>query len=260
MDAGVLAFLIVAGFTAAFIDAMVGGGGAISIPALLIAGLPPHAALGTNKLAASGSSFTATVQYARAGTLLPKVCLIMAPASALGAIVGVEAILALDPSLVEGLVILLMGAMTVYVLWRKEFGEEDRFEEPGRGVLALGTALGFLIGAYDGFLGPGSGSFFIFMLIGVTGFGFVRAAGHGRVLNLGANLAALAYFWINGHVLVFEGLAMGAGMLAGAWLGARAGIRHGSTWLKPLFVVITLVMMARLLELPARASSLLGLA
>lgn len=251
MDLGVLAFLIAAGFLAAFIDSMVGGGGAISIPALLIAGLPPHAALGTNKLAASGSSFTATVQYARAGTLVPALCFIMAPFSALGAVLGVEAILALDPSIVEGLVIVLMGTMTVYVLWRKEFGTTDTYEEPSWRTVALATGLGFVIGAYDGFLGPGSGSFFIFMLIGVLGFGFLRAAGHGRVLNLGANLAALAYFWLHGEVLIVEGATMGAGMLVGAWLGARTGIRYGSTWLKPLFVVVTVVMMARLLGIPS---------
>ncbi len=251
MDSGVLVFLIVAGFLAAFIDSMVGGGGAISIPAFLIAGLPPHTALGTNKLAASASSFSATVQYARAGTLVPRLCFLMVPFSALGAVVGVEIILALDPSIVEGLVIVLMGVMTVYVLWRKEFGAVDTFGGASWRSVALATVLGFLIGAYDGFLGPGSGSFFIFMLIGVLGFGFVRAAGHGRVLNLGANVAALAYFWVHGQVLIVEGATMGVGMLGGAWLGARTGIRYGSTWLKPLFVIITVVMMARLLGFPS---------
>lgn len=259
MEPGILAFLVAAGFTAAFVDSMVGGGGAISIPALLVAGLPPHAALGTNKLAASGSSFTATVQYARAGTLVPRLCVLLTPFAALGAALGVEAVLALDPAIVEGLVLVLMALMTLYVLARKRFGEEDRYEPPGALTLGLAAFLAFLVGGYDGFLGPGSGSFFLFMLIGVLGFDFVRAAGHGRVLNLGANVASLVYFWLNGQVLVLEGLAMGAGMLAGAWTGARAGIEHGSAWIKPLFVVITLVMMARLLGLLGHLATWLGL-
>jgi uncharacterized membrane protein YfcA len=259
MELGTLAFLAAAGFTAAFVDAMVGGGGAISIPALLVAGLPPHAALGTNKLAASGSSFTATVQYARHGTLVPRLCVLLTPLAALGAALGVEAVLALDPSVVEGLVVVLMAGMTIYVLARRRFGEEDTYEEPGLLVLGAASLGAFLVGAYDGFLGPGSGSFFLFLLVGVLGFDFVRAAGHGRVLNLGANVASLAYFWISGEVLVLEGLTMGAGMLAGAWTGARAGIEHGAAWIKPLFVAITLVMMARLLGLFSIAAGRLGL-
>lgn len=259
MELGTLAFLAIAGFTAAFIDSMVGGGGAISIPALLVAGLPPHMALGTNKLAASGSSLTATIQYARAGMLVPRLAWFMAPFAGIGAIFGVEAVLALDPAVVEALVIGLMAAMTIYVLVRKRFGEVDRYEPPSWLRLWAITAVGFLIGAYDGFLGPGSGSFFIFALIGILGFDFVQAAGHGRVLNFAANVVALGYFWLHGQVLLAEGLTMGAGMLGGAWTGARAGIEHGSAWIKPLFVVITLVMMARLTGLLSTAARWVGL-
>lgn len=247
VDWGIVAFLAIAGFVAAFIDSQVGGGGAISIPALMAAGLPPHLALGTNKLAATGASLTATVTYVRAGTVLPGVTAWLAPAAAVGAILGVEAVLRVDPEIVQALVLILMGAITVYVLAKKGFGEHDRYEGLSRGPLALTIVLTAVIGFYDGFLGPGTGSFLIFAYIGVLGFDFLKAAGHGRVMNFTSNIASLAFFWFNGQVDVVAGLPMLLAMLVGAHAGSRFAIEHGSRWIKPLFVAITLALMAKLL-------------
>lgn len=247
VDWGIVAFLAIAGFVAAFIDSQVGGGGAISIPALMAAGLPPHLALGTNKLAATGASLTATVTYVRAGTVLPRVTAWLAPAAAIGAALGVAGVLLVDPGIVQILVLVLMGVITVYVLIQKEFGEHDRYEGLTTGSLALALVLTTVIGFYDGFLGPGTGSFLIFAYIGVLGFDFLKAAGHGRVMNFTSNIASLAVFWYSGQVDVIAGLPMLLAMLVGAHAGSRFAIKHGSRWIKPLFVLITLALMAKLL-------------
>ncbi len=243
----IVAFLAVAGFVAAFIDSQVGGGGAISIPALLLAGLPPHLALGTNKLAATGASLTATATYIRAGTVSLRVSMWLVPAAAIGAALGVAGVQLVDPGVIKGLVLVLMAGITVYVLLQKDFGEEDRFEGLTPGTLALAIVLTAVIGFYDGFLGPGTGSFLIFAYIGVLGFDFLTAAGHGRVMNFTSNVAALAVFWYSGQVDVIAGLPMLLAMLVGAHAGSRFAIAHGSRWIKPLFVIIILALMAKLL-------------
>lgn len=247
VDWGIVAFLAIAGFVAAFIDSQVGGGGAISIPALLAAGLPPHLALGTNKLAATGASATATLQYVRAGTVLPKVTAWLLPGAGLGAVLGVLSVLQVEPQIVQGLVLVLMAAITVYVLTKRDFGEEDRYEGLSPGKLVGALVLTAVIGFYDGFLGPGTGSFLIFAYIGLLGFDFLKAAGHGRVMNFASNIASLAVFWVSGQVDVLAGLPMLLAMLVGAHAGSRFAIEHGSRWIKPLFVLITLALMAKLL-------------
>jgi len=247
MEPLVLIGLLVAAFVAAFLDSIVGGGGAISLPALLAAGFPPHLALGTNKLAATGASFMATVRYTNAGIIVLPLALILIPFSVVGSLLGAHTVLHVDPRLVKSLVIGVMGGMTVYVLVRRTFGRENRFAGlvPRQVVTAMGFALA--IGFYDGFLGPGTGSFLLFAFIGVQGFDFVRAAGHARILNFASNLAALALFAIQDQVDYATGLPMMGAMLAGAYLGSHVGLRHGARWIKPLFVAMTVVLMAYLL-------------
>ncbi|MDX1612521.1 MAG: TSUP family transporter, partial [Candidatus Thermoplasmatota archaeon] len=221
--------------------------GAISIPALLAAGLPPHLALGTNKLAATGAAATATVSYVRAGTVMPRMAAWLVPAAAVGAALGVMAVLNVDPTTVQALVIALMAGITVYVLLKKDFGEEDNYEAPSPGRMAVAVGLTVLIGFYDGFLGPGTGSFLIFAYIGVLGFDFLKAAGHGRLMNFTSNIASLAVFWHGGLVEGLAGLPRLRAMMVGGWAGSRFAIKHGSRWIKPLFVVITLALMLKLL-------------
>lgn len=247
MEPGTLAFLVAAGFVAAFLDSIVGGGGVITLPALLATGMPPHLALGTNKLAATGASAAATFNYARHGVLVLPLVALLVPFSLLGAVLGAATVLRLPGGLVRGLVLGAVVAMTLYVLLRPRFGQEDVFARVDAAGVARGALLALAIGFYDGFLGPGTGSFLLFGLVALLGFGFLRAAAHGRVLNLASNVAALAFFAARGYVDYHVGLPMMAAMLVGGFVGSRFGIRHGSKWIKPLFVAMAGALVARLL-------------
>ena len=245
MEAETLAFLAIAGFVAAFIDSQVGGGGVISLPALLAAGLPPHLALGTNKLAGTAASLSASINYGRSGAVPWADAARWMPLSFVGALLGVYLVLQVEGRFLLAAVLVLMAAMAAYVLLRPAFGKEDRSHPFKRLELwAMGLAA-LAIGVYDGFLGPGTGSFLLFAIVALLGYGFRKAAALGRVLNFASNAAALAYFIGAGQVLWEAGIPMALAMLAGGWTGSHVGMKHGDRWLKPLFVAITLALMVR---------------
>lgn len=245
MEPATLAFLVAAGFVASFIDSQVGGGGVITLPALLAAGLPPAAASATNKVGGTSSALFASVNYLRSGIVPLRRVLFLAPLSLLGGAVGVWAFLQSDATWLVPTVLAVMGAMAVYVLLRPQFGAHDK---PVLGTLPL-VAMGLAaldIGTYDGLMGPGTGSFLLFALVSLLGYGFRRAAALGRVLNLASNLSALAYWWFSGHIVWSVGIPMALSMAAGGWLGAHTTLKHGDRYLKPLFVAITVALMVRL--------------
>lgn len=247
VDAATLGFLVAAAFVAAFVDSMVGGGGIISLPALLAAGLPPHLALGTNKMASTGASLMASVRFAQARLVQPRLVLSLFPLAFLGAVLGALAVLQVDPDFVRGLVVAVMVLMLAWVLLRPAFGREDRFAGLEPGPFAAVILLALVAGFYDGFLGPGTGTFLLFGFVALLGFDFLRAAGHARVLNFGSNLGALLLFALRDSVDYAVGLPMFAAMLAGAFAGSHFAIRHGARWIKPLFVAVTLALLLRLL-------------
>lgn len=245
-DLGILLFLVAAGFVAAFIDSQVGGGGIISLPALLVVGLDPHMALGTNKLAATGASFTATVRYTNAGVVNLPLALLLIPFAGIGSFVGSLAVLQVQARWITAAVIAVMVAMTVYVVARRKFGLVNQFTGLTTATAVAVVALAAVVGFYDGFLGPGTGSFLLFGFVGILRMDFVRAAGLGRVLNFTSNLAALTLFALKDSVLWEYGLPMMAAHVAGAYLGSHVGLKHGARWLKPLFVTVSILLMARL--------------
>jgi uncharacterized protein len=249
MEPGTLLFLLAAAFVAAFVDSIVGGGGIISLPALLATGMDPHVALGTNKLAATGASSMATIRYTQAGLVVLPLALALIPFSVVGAMLGSRIVLEFDDRFVKGLVIVVMVAMTLYVLARKRFGAENRFGGATARAVAIGAVVALAVGFYDGFLGPGTGTFLIFAFVGLLRFDFVRAAAHGRVLNFASNLSALVLFALHGRVDYLVGLPMMAAMLVGAYIGSHVGMRHGARWIKPLFVAVSAGLLLRLLWL-----------
>lgn len=240
-----LAFLAAAGFVAAFIDSQVGGGGVISLPALLAVGLPPHLALGTNKFGATAASLSASVNYGRSGAVPWKEAAWWMPLAFGGSLLGVWLVLRIEGDHLLVIVLALMAAMAAYVLLKPAFGREDRLRIPTRNEWFVMGAMALLIGTYDGFLGPGTGSFLLFAIVAILGYGFRKAAALGRVLNFASNAGALAYFLGAGLIAWEYALPMAVATLAGGWVGSHVGMRHGERWLKPLFVTITLALMAR---------------
>jgi uncharacterized membrane protein YfcA len=237
--------LILAAFLAGFVDSIAGGGGLISVPALLLAGASPIEALATNKLQGTFGAATAAATYARAGHVRLRAQLGMAVISAIGGALG--ALMAhLSPVAVLRLVmpVVLVGVALFFAL-KPGLTDADRVERMRPGVFAV-TAVP-LIAAYDGFFGPGTGSFFMLAFVMLAGFGVLKATAHTKLLNFASNVGSLAVFIPSGAMWWAVGLCMAAAQVAGAALGARLAMRVGSRLIKPLLVVTSSAMAGRLL-------------
>jgi uncharacterized membrane protein YfcA len=244
----VLALLGLAALVAGFVDAVVGGGGLIQLPALLL-GLPdasPVQVLATNKLSSiCGTTVSSATYYRRvrpdAGTFLPLMALAFA-GSALGAAVTfLIPEKAFDPIVLAALVV--VGG---YVALRPALGEETALRFAGHRHVAIAMLTGLVIGFYDGALGPGTGSFFVFTLVGLLGYSFLQASAKARMANWATNLAALCVFVPQGAVLWRVGLVMGACNLMGGYLGARTAVARGTRFVRGFFLVVVTAFVVRI--------------
>lgn len=241
----VLLLLFVVGCAAGFVDSMAGGGGLLSVPALLAAGLAPTAALATNKVQSSFGAGSAAWNYTRRGAVRPRD---LAPAVAttfVGAACGTILVQQVDPGFLETLLPFLLMAIAVYFLVRPDAGEVERAARLGPGPFAVTAAPA--IGFYDGFFGPGTGSFFALSFVTLRGQELVRATAHTKVLNLTSNLAALLFFTLGGAPVWAVGLAMAVGQFIGARLGSNLVLARGSRLVRPLLVVVSIAISIRLL-------------
>ncbi|MGG2198350.1 MULTISPECIES: sulfite exporter TauE/SafE family protein [Paenibacillus] len=239
-----LLFLIAAGFVAAFIDSVVGGGGLISVPALMLTGLPPGLVLGTNKLGGTLSSLTSTVSFFRSGKIHKKISLLLFPLSFVGAALGTYTVHLLPSDFLRPLVVGLLIVILIYTLVKKNWNGSGSLKPmtPLRrtGLAACAFALGF----YDGFFGPGTGSFLLFLFL-MIGYDFVGASANAKVLNFASNIASLASFFLLKSVHIGYGLPMGLSMIVGAYVGSQLAIRKGSAYVKPLFIGVTSLLIGK---------------
>ncbi|WP_159885134.1 sulfite exporter TauE/SafE family protein [Paenibacillus puerhi] len=239
-----LLFLLAAGFIAAFIDSVVGGGGLVSLPALLLAGLPPSVALGTNKLGGTLSSLTSALSFLTSGKIDKKIAAALFPLAFVGSALGTYTVHLLPSSFLRPLVVCLLIVILVYTLLKKNWDGTGRLRPL---TPATRTALGaaaFVLGFYDGFFGPGTGSFLLFVFL-MVGYDFVGASANAKVLNFASNIASLASFFLLKSVHIGYGLPMGLAMIAGALAGSQLAIRKGSTYVKPLFIVVTTLLIGK---------------
>lgn len=217
----------VAAFVAGFIDAIAGGGGLITMPALLLTGVPPHMALGTGKLSAFLGSGVALLNFARSGLVLWRAAAVGVGFSLLGSYFGTLAALRMDSALLgKVLVALLPLGMAATLLPRRERRERHAVPEGAR-LWILTPLVCFLVGMYDGFFGPGTGSFLIIAFHYVLCMRLLAASATAKVLNLASNFGSLLTFLWSGKVWFALGLPMAAGSIAGNWLGSRMAIRAG---------------------------------
>ncbi|HEX7857032.1 MAG TPA: TSUP family transporter [Sphingobium sp.] len=232
-----------AAMAAGFIDAIAGGGGLISVPALLAVGIPPVSALATNKLQSSFSVAMACWRYARAGLInfrgyVWTVALVFALAF-LGSLV----VQSVSNAVLGRVMPVLIVAVVAYVLLSPRMTDADSHERLGRRAYA---PVAGLIGFYDGFFGPGAGSFYSTTLVALRGMGLTRAAATTKLFNFTSNFAALILFALSGHVLWLLGLVMAVGGIAGAWIGSHVAIRFGARVIRPLLVTISLILTGKL--------------
>ncbi|WP_121116087.1 TSUP family transporter [Croceibacterium ferulae] len=248
LAAEAFALLVAVAFLAGTVDAMAGGGGLLTIPATLAAGIPPVAALATNKLMSSLGTGSAVIAYARAGHVNLRAFAGPVAAAFAGSAAGAVTVQHVDPTFLGALVPVLLIAMALYFWLAPPMGDVDR--KARLGAVGLSLVCG-AIGFYDGFFGPGTGSFLTLALVTLGGLGLVRAIANTKLINLATNLSALAAMIAGGHVLWVLGLAMAAANVAGNQLGAHLAIRYGGRGVRPLLVVLSLAMTARLLADPA---------
>ena len=242
---GTAALLFLVGLGAGCIDSIAGGGGLITIPVLLGIGLLPQEALGTNKFQASFGSFTAAHHYthqqvvsladARPGILM----------TAVGAILGTWSVQQVDAALLEVVIPFLLILIAVYMLFTPKIGEQESDARVPR--LLFYTLFGVGLGFYDGFFGPGVGSFWAIALVVGLGFGLTRATGYTKVMNFTSNLVSLFLFLLGGHVIFSAGLAMAGGQIVGARVGSGLVIRRGARFIRPIYIGVVILTTLKLL-------------
>jgi len=240
-----LGLLFATGLTAGFVDAIAGGGGLITIPVLLSFGVDPKYALGTNKLQASFGSGSAAWHYSRAGTVHVNDCLLGFVMSLIGAALGSWAVQSVDTGLLRRSIPILLLAVALYTLLQPRLGFEDVHPRMGRRAFYILFGLG--IGFYDGFFGPGTGTFWAMAFMLGLGFNMTRATGYTKVMNFASNLSSLAFFICAGKVHFAAGLVMGVGQLIGARIGASMVITRGTKFIRPIFIGAVLAVTLKLL-------------
>lgn len=249
IDPGLFALLIVAAVFAGWVDAVVGGGGLIQLPALLVAfpTAPPALMLGTNKMASVFGTTTSAITYARKIKLEHRLLWPTVGLALLGSGGGAMAALAVSAGALKPIIIAVLLAVLVLVVAKPQLGLEPqpRLRTPMRGaavILVCGVAIAF----YDGIIGPGTGIFLSVAFTSVIGFDYVVAAAHTKVVNAATNFGALVVFAIQGNIWWILGFTLGLGCMAGAWFGARTAMARGSRFVRIVLVAVVLALLARL--------------
>lgn len=240
-------FLCVAGFLAAMVDSIAGGGGIISLPAFLFCGVPPHMALGTNKFASTCASFVSSLKFAGSGKINFKLLKFTAPFTFLGAIIGVKCALTLKPAYLNIIVLVMLLFVGIYSLLSKTVGANDNFNGLNSKNIFWGIILAFSLGFYDGFFGPGTGSFLIFALISIYGFDFVNAGGNAKIMNFISNITSLILFAFSGQINYLYGVPVAIFMMVGARIGTKLALTKGAKLIKPIFVAMSLAVAVKIL-------------
>jgi hypothetical protein len=232
--------LCIAAFGAGFIDAVVGGGGLIQVPALfaVMPATTPAILLGTNKLAGVWGTGAAAVNFARRVKVQWSTALPAAMAAFVLAFVGAYTVTKIPPDFLRKLLPFILVAVALYTLKKKDFGSVHAPAHGGWRERAIAAGIGGSIGFYDGFFGPGTGSFLVFLFVRFFGFDFLAASAVAKVVNVACNLAALLWFGYSGHLLWQIGLMMAACNVAGSLTGSRLAIRKGSGFVRKIFLLV----------------------
>lgn len=240
----IIVILFCIAFIAGFIDAIAGGGGLITIPALLMTGIPPAMALGTNKLQACGGSFSASIYFLRKKTVNLKTIWLLVLMTFIGAVLGTISIQIVDSSIIKKMIPFLVLVIGLYFLFTPNLGEQDCNNRVSYSGFAFSA--GFGIGFYDGFFGPGTGSLFSLAFVVLLGFNLAKATAHAKVLNFTSNIAALLLFLLGGQIWWEVGLVMMLGQIIGAHLGAKMVLTKGKKLIRPMVVIMSFIMTVKM--------------
>ncbi|MDD2391227.1 MAG: TSUP family transporter [Desulfobacterales bacterium] len=245
LSCGCLGILFTAGVLAGFVDSIAGGGGMITIPALLAVGFPPHLALGTNKLQSSFGSLTAALNYRSGNMVRFRELTLGISFTALGAFAGTMTVHVISADFLEHMIPALLVVIFIYMLCNPNLGTVYRPYRIAPWLFYL--LFGCLIGFYDGFFGPGTGTIWTIAFVLWLGFDIKKATAHTKVLNFTSNIVALVTFTLGGHVILFPGVTMGLGQIIGAYLGSHLVLKRGTRFVRVFFLCVVAITIAKLL-------------
>ena len=245
LDIFTLFLLFLAGGFAGFVDSIAGGGGIITLPALLAVGIPPHQALATNKLQSSFGSFTATLNYAKKGLMNPKELILGVVFTFIGAASGAIAVQYFDAKSLEDMIIFMLIIIFLYTLASPNLGKIHTTAKLRKPIFY--TIFGLLIGFYDGFFGPGTGSFWTMALILLLGLDLKAATAQTKLFNFTSNIASLLMFIYAGLVLWLAGIVMGLGQIIGAYLGSNLVAKKEVKFIRVFFLIVVGVTILKLM-------------
>lgn len=235
-------------FLGGLIDAVAGGGGLITLPAYLIAGLPAHLASGTNKCGNAFGTFLSTGRFLKRGDVHMSSALAGAAGALVGAWVGARLNLIMPEQMLYYIMLAVVPVMALFLLFKRDFGQEDRSGELSRGqLMAMAVGIGLVIGGYDGFFGPGAGTFLMLAFTGLCRFDLLTASGNTKVANSASNLASLVTFAIAGKVMWAVGIPAALCGIAGNYVGSGLALRGGAKVIRPMFFVVLLLLLIRLI-------------
>ena len=239
-------FICIMVFLAGFIDAVAGGGGLISLPAYMLAGLPTHNAIATNKMSSSMGTTIATVKYALNGFILWKQVIPAVVSAFIGSSLGANLALIVSDAAFRYIMIVLLPVIAFYVLRTRKFDEGQERLTPVRELLVvILVALG--VGVYDGFYGPGTGTFLILLLTGIAHLKLTEANGLTKVINLTTNIAALTVYLLNGKVYLLLGITAGCFNVIGNYLGANLFQKGGARFTRPVMLLVLTIFFVKLI-------------
>ena len=224
-------------FMAGFVDAVAGGGGLISLPAYMISGLPVHFAIGTNKLSSGMGTAIATFKYAKSGFIKWKTALMCAACALVASNIGARLALLISDAVFKKLLLVILPLTAVYIFRSKSL-EQTKQPYVYKKTLCISMLIALIIGVYDGFYGPGTGTFLILLLTGMARMQLNEANGISKVINLATNVSSLSVMLLNGKVLLILGLTAGLFSIAGNYIGTRFFEKGGAKFVKPVIIVV----------------------
>lgn len=237
-------------FLAGFVDAAAGGGGLISLPAYYLIGLPPHLAIGSNKFSSCTGTVFSTGRYLKSGSIEWSAAIPAAAFALAGSFGGARLALVLNDRFLRGAMLILLPAAAVFLLLGQKRGREDTCTYSGissRRAFVLSGCIGLSMGVYDGFFGPGTGTFLILAFTGLLGFDYKTAGGNTKLVNLSSNLAAVATFIAAGQIAYAVAVPAALCSVAGHWLGSGIAIKKGARFIRPVMLFVLALLFAKLI-------------
>lgn len=235
-------------FCAGFVDAAAGGGGLISLPAYVFAGIPIHIAYGTNKFANCIGTSIASVKFFKSGNIKIKPGILSVVGALIGSWFGTKLVLFLDEKYLRYCLMIILPIVAVFLLFNRTFGSEDNIKElKNKKLYFLAFFIGLIIGAYDGFFGPGTGTFLVLAFTSLLGFNLITASGNAKLVNLASNFSSLILYILNGKVLYSVGLPAAICAVLGNYLGAYFAIKNGAKVIKPAILLVVVMLFGKVI-------------